>query len=233
MAGDTATAVSDNGTGPAVLQGIMAWTGTGALWGVTAAVRAANPAFLSISIVDCTASGLGLATVRQSISLGVAQMATVSGHPKDAYCSPSLWFRLSEELQSQGMYTGAKGQGPSGEGSFGFSSLVMPTPTGDVEVSMDPQAMSYLPYSTYGVGYSGANIVYRDEDALSPLAHRERVRDLFGDAPFETQWSNLFKIHRRHAQRFVVGRVILAGDAAHLNSPAGRQRHERGDSRCR
>jgi hypothetical protein len=160
MAGDTATAVSDNGTGPAVLQGIMAWTGTGALWGVTAATRAANPAFLSVNIIDCTAAGLGLATVRQSIALGVAQAATVSGHPKDAYCSPSLWFRLSEELQAQGMYTGSKGQGPSGEGSFGFSSLVMPTPTGDVTVSMDPQAMSYLPYASYGAGYSGANIVY-------------------------------------------------------------------------
>ena len=62
-----------------------------------------------------------------------------------------------------------------------------------------------------------------DEDALSPLAHRERVRDLFGDAPTATQWSSLFRIHRRHAHRFVVGRVALAGDAAHLNSPAGGQ----------
>ena len=62
-----------------------------------------------------------------------------------------------------------------------------------------------------------------DEDVLAPLAHQQRVRDLFGDAPFETQWSSIFKIHRRHAQRFAVGRVLLAGDAAHLNSPAGGQ----------
>ena len=62
-----------------------------------------------------------------------------------------------------------------------------------------------------------------DEDVLAPLAHQQRVRDIFGDAPFETQWSSIFKIHRRHAQRFSVGRVMLAGDAAHLNSPAGGQ----------
>ena len=138
----------------------MAWTGTGALFGVSSANRAANPAFLSVQIIDGTASGLNLGSVRQTIALGVAQAATVSGHPKKAYCSPSLWFRLSEELQSQGMYPGSKGQGPSGEGSFGFSSLSMPTPDGNVEVLMDPQAMSYLPFATYGSGYSGANIVY-------------------------------------------------------------------------
>ena len=160
MAGDTAAATSDGGTGPAVIQGIMAWTGTGALFGVTSAQRAANPAFLSVQLVDCTAKGLNLGSVRQSIALGVAQAATVSGAPKRGYCSPSLWFRLSEELQSQGMYPGNKGQGPSGEGSFGFSALEMPTPSGPVEIIMDPQAMSYLPAGTYGSGYSGANIVY-------------------------------------------------------------------------
>lgn len=63
-----------------------------------------------------------------------------------------------------------------------------------------------------------------DEDALGDGAHAERMRELFGDAaPAASSWRSLFKIHRRHAPRFVVGRVALAGDAAHLNSPAGGQ----------
>jgi 2-polyprenyl-6-methoxyphenol hydroxylase-like FAD-dependent oxidoreductase len=62
-----------------------------------------------------------------------------------------------------------------------------------------------------------------DDDALASVAHRARVRDLFGDVPTTTEWSTIFKIHRRHAANFVVGRVALAGDAAHLNSPAGGQ----------
>ena len=160
MAGDTATAVSDNGVGPAVIQGIMAWTGTSTLWGVTSAVRGANPAFLSVQVIDATANGLNLGSVRQTLTLMIAQAHTVSGKPRNAFCSPSLWFRLSEELQSQGFYNGSKGQGPSGEGSFGFSSLTVPTPTGDVTVEMDPQALAYLPYSTYGAGYSGANLLF-------------------------------------------------------------------------
>ncbi|MDE2483153.1 MAG: FAD-dependent monooxygenase [bacterium] len=68
--------------------------------------------------------------------------------------------------------------------------------------------------------------VGKDEDperALSEAAHRERLRMVFGDVATTTIWSSIFNIHRRHAQRFVVGRVALAGDAAHLNSPAGGQ----------
>ncbi len=62
-----------------------------------------------------------------------------------------------------------------------------------------------------------------DEEVLSQRAHRERLLDIFGDRTSTTLWSSVFKIHKRHAQRFVVGRVALAGDAAHLNSPAGGQ----------
>ena len=62
-----------------------------------------------------------------------------------------------------------------------------------------------------------------DDVALGAQAHRERLASLFGDVPSTTLWSSAFSIHRRHAQRFVIGRVALAGDAAHLNSPAGGQ----------
>ena len=62
-----------------------------------------------------------------------------------------------------------------------------------------------------------------DEVALGAEAHRERLDSLFGNLPSTTLWSSAFSIHRRHAQRFVIGRVALAGDAAHLNSPAGGQ----------
>jgi len=62
-----------------------------------------------------------------------------------------------------------------------------------------------------------------DEEALAPRAHHERLRDLFGNEPVTTEWCSVFKVHRRQAERFVVGRVVLAGDAAHLNSPGGGQ----------
>jgi 2-polyprenyl-6-methoxyphenol hydroxylase-like FAD-dependent oxidoreductase len=62
-----------------------------------------------------------------------------------------------------------------------------------------------------------------DEVVLSDEAIAERVQLLLGPGPFKAVWASTFKIHARHARRFVIGRAILAGDAAHLNSPAGGQ----------
>jgi 3-(3-hydroxy-phenyl)propionate hydroxylase len=39
--------------------------------------------------------------------------------------------------------------------------------------------------------------------------------------PFEIVGSNLYMVHQRVAKKFRAGRVILAGDAAHVNSPIG------------
>lgn len=177
IAGDTAAAVSDGGTGPAVLQGIMAWTGTAALFGVT---RTNNPTFLSVQLIDCTSNtgsgGLNLGTIRQSITVAVAQLATISGKPTRCYLSPSAWFRLSSELQTQGMIPGKNGQGPSGEGSFGFSTLVLPTPMGDIEVLADPACLVALDHATFSTanGYSGANVAFLlEEDTMELVSMGE------------------------------------------------------------
>jgi len=39
----------------------------------------------------------------------------------------------------------------------------------------------------------------------------------------EAVWQAVFRVHARHASDFSVGRVFLAGDAAHVHSPAGGQ----------
>jgi 2-polyprenyl-6-methoxyphenol hydroxylase-like FAD-dependent oxidoreductase len=48
-----------------------------------------------------------------------------------------------------------------------------------------------------------------------------RIRALFGDAPYELAWLTAYRFHQRLASRFRVGRVFLAGDAAHLMAPFG------------
>ena len=63
-----------------------------------------------------------------------------------------------------------------------------------------------------------------DATAMGSASHDERLHKVFGcRMTSRTTWTSIFKIHRRHAQRFVIGRVALAGDAAHVNSPAGGQ----------
>jgi 2-polyprenyl-6-methoxyphenol hydroxylase-like FAD-dependent oxidoreductase len=62
-----------------------------------------------------------------------------------------------------------------------------------------------------------------DADAVSPPALAAMVERLFGPGPFESIWANGFRIHCRTSPHFRQGRVMLVGDAAHINSPAGGQ----------
>lgn len=48
-----------------------------------------------------------------------------------------------------------------------------------------------------------------------------RVRAIIGDRPYELVWTSVYRFQSRCADRFRVGRVLLAGDAAHLVSPFG------------
>lgn len=49
------------------------------------------------------------------------------------------------------------------------------------------------------------------------------VAALFGRSTYSLIWKSEFRLHRRLSSRFGRGRIALAGDAAHLNSPVGGQ----------
>ncbi len=63
----------------------------------------------------------------------------------------------------------------------------------------------------------------QDETALTrPEALQARLqRFLPTGKPFDIVASNLYVVHQRVARKFRQGRAILAGDAAHVNSPIG------------
>jgi 3-(3-hydroxy-phenyl)propionate hydroxylase len=62
-----------------------------------------------------------------------------------------------------------------------------------------------------------------DEAALMrPEALQARLQGFLPTGqPFDIVGSNLYVVHQRVADKFRVGRAILAGDAAHVNSPIG------------
>jgi len=67
-----------------------------------------------------------------------------------------------------------------------------------------------------------ANPEESDEALLAP----ERVeaamqRFATKPEPFEVRYKSTYRVHQRVAKDFRVGRVLLAGDAAHLNNPLG------------
>ena len=63
-----------------------------------------------------------------------------------------------------------------------------------------------------------------DEDAAFEMTEapiRRRMQGLIGDMPFEIKAVSNYNTHQRVADTFHVGRVVLLGDAAHINNPAG------------
>jgi 2-polyprenyl-6-methoxyphenol hydroxylase-like FAD-dependent oxidoreductase len=57
--------------------------------------------------------------------------------------------------------------------------------------------------------------VQRLLDERGPITNPARIEELV--------WSSSFRVHHRLADRYRAGRVLLAGDAAHVHSPAGGQ----------
>src|SRR5690606_20301209 len=50
---------------------------------------------------------------------------------------------------------------------------------------------------------------------------REKIRAIIGDRPYELLWRTTYRFHSRIVSRMRVGRVLLAGDCAHLVAPFG------------
>lgn len=60
------------------------------------------------------------------------------------------------------------------------------------------------------------------EEALQPEPQQKMLHDIVPDAgSIEVLQTRPYRIHRRLASTYRKGRVLLAGDAAHLNSPSG------------
>ena len=49
----------------------------------------------------------------------------------------------------------------------------------------------------------------------------ERMQNLLPGEPYEIKHKTAYRVHERVADKYVHGRVFLAGDAAHLNNPLG------------
>jgi 3-(3-hydroxy-phenyl)propionate hydroxylase len=61
-----------------------------------------------------------------------------------------------------------------------------------------------------------------DDEATAPASVQARLlRLLPRDGPYPVVHRNTYRVHQRVAPRFRAGRVLLAGDAAHLNNPLG------------
>ena len=48
-----------------------------------------------------------------------------------------------------------------------------------------------------------------------------RIRAIIGDRPYEVVWKSVYRFHSRVVDRMRIGRVLLAGDCAHLVAPFG------------
>ncbi|WP_282701301.1 FAD-dependent oxidoreductase [Streptomyces sp. CC219B] len=104
--------------------------------------------------------------------------------------------------------------------------LRTPPPDDVLMLSRNGGLMVSIPF---GNGLYRLAVVHRDRPWTRDQVTLEELSDLvtrvlgFDPKPYEPEWLARFKIHQRLAERYRAGRVLLAGDAAHLHSPLGGQ----------
>lgn len=67
---------------------------------------------------------------------------------------------------------------------------------------------------------------YKEDASLPEASYQQRMPDMFaellgGATDYEVIASAPYRMHQRCAERFRLGRVLLAGDAAHVTNPTG------------
>ncbi|MFI6292122.1 FAD-dependent monooxygenase [Nonomuraea sp. NPDC050790] len=72
------------------------------------------------------------------------------------------------------------------------------------------------PGSTYRIDWQVPPGYLATSDDIS-----RKIRQIIGDRPYELVWQSVYRFHSRIASRMRVGRVLLAGDCAHLVAPFG------------
>ena len=62
----------------------------------------------------------------------------------------------------------------------------------------------------------------KDEDIVTDRRVQERLARVYDkDSPYEVVHKTLYNVHQRVAETYRVGRLIITGDAAHINNPLG------------
>ena len=163
----------------------------------------------------------------QRDSSGVTTMISIDGQPQ-----PSVRTRYL--VGTDGMYStvreraGIGFEGDRYEQSFVLADvrLAWPLRSDEVMLFFSPQGLvvvAPLPGGRHRV------VATQDEapeqprisdiqallDERGPTVDPARVEEII--------WSSRFRVHHRIARRYRLGRILLAGDAAHVHSPAGGQ----------
>ncbi len=76
------------------------------------------------------------------------------------------------------------------------------------------------PRSTFRIDWQVPS--HYDEQSEVETGRRDaRIRAIIGDRPYDVVWSSVYRFQSRVVDRMRVGRVLLAGDLAHLYAPFG------------
>jgi 2-polyprenyl-6-methoxyphenol hydroxylase-like FAD-dependent oxidoreductase len=118
--------------------------------------------------------------------------------------------------------------GAAYEESFVLADVRMTWPLSDAEVMLFVSPQGLVVVAPLPGGRHRIVATVHDAPEHPSIADVQHLLDTRGPANGATRvheivWSSRFRVHHRLAERYRAGRIFLAGDAAHVHSPAGGQ----------